>query len=64
MIPLSPEVTTMELLMTNVSCLVRLLITFAKKLSDFTQLPQAAQVSLLKGKTSVLLFLRECVVQQ
>jgi len=43
------EVTTLETLMNHIGILVKLLIKFAKKLQDFVDLPQASQVSLLKG---------------
>lgn len=35
--------------MNHIGVLVKLLIKFAKKLPDFLTLPQAAQVTLLKG---------------
>lgn len=44
------EMSSLEDLMNHIGLLVKLLIKFAKKLPDFIALPQAAQVTLLKGE--------------
>lgn len=49
-VPLQVEKTSLEALMNHIGVLVKLLIKFAKKLEDFTALPQSAQVTLLKGR--------------
>ena len=59
--PMQLESTSLEGLMNHIGLLVKLLIKFAKKLNDFTALPQAAQVTLLKGKVvtrTVLVYLK------
>ena len=48
-VPLTPELTALEVLLNHLGCLVKLLIRFAKRLVDFTCLPQAVQISLLRG---------------
>lgn len=48
-VPMKLEMTSLESLMNHIGVLVKLLIRFAKKITDFTALPQAAQVTLLKG---------------
>ena len=55
------EMSSLEDLMNHIGLLVKLLIKFAKKLPDFIALPQAAQVTLLKGENYQLDMAYKCI---